>query len=251
MVVKKKNNSSIPVEGSMFLYEKPEYLSHKIHSNLGWRAPDDQYLFAKHVNSVPIVASEIPSALKFYPIVFPDLDKGGPIAVFNSNNGANPFISDNGVWEKNTYIPAYLRRYPIATIQGDSDQVAIVVDRSSKGVVEDPEFKFFEDDKLTSWAQKLVDFSVKYERDLLETNSFMKTLRDLNLLTNKHVGQNLGGKDETFANFISIDESTLKTLTDEQILKLNASGYLALIFGQLFSQENWGRIIGKTLPQVN
>ena len=73
----------------------------------------------------------------------------------------------------------------------------------------------------------------------------------LNLLTNKHVGQNLGGKDETFANFISIDESTLKTLTDEQILKLNASGYLALIFGQLFSQENWGRIIGKTLPQVN
>ena len=51
-----------------------------------------------------------------------------------------------------------------------------------------------------------------------------------------------------FANFISIDESRLRSLSDEQILELNSRGYLAIIFGQLFSQENWGRIISKNTP---
>ena len=248
MVKKTNKKSTVSVEGSMFLYDKPEYLSHRMHGNLGWRTPSDQYAFAKTVSSIPLVASEIPTAQKFYPIVFPDVERGGPIAVFSSNEGSNPFIDKDGKWEKDIYIPAYLRRYPIATVQGEADRVAIVVDRASNGIVEDPEFKFFENDKLTDWAQRLVDFSVKYERDQVETNLFMDKIREFELLTTKHVGQKIEGKDQAFANFISIDESRLRSLSDEQILELNSRGYLAIIFGQLFSQENWGRIISKNTP---
>ena len=245
MAKKTNKNNAVSVEGSMLLYDKPEYLSHRIHGNLGWRTPPDQYAFAKTISSIPLAALEIPTAQKFYPIVFPDIERGGPIAVFSSNGGHNPFVTKDGKWEEDVYIPAYLRRYPIATVQGEDDRVAIVFDRASNGIVEDPEFKFFENDKLTDWAQRLVDFSVKYERDQVETNLFMDKLRELKLLTTKHVGQKIDGEDRTFANFISIDESQLTSLTDEQILELNSRGYLAIIFGQLFSQENWGRIISK------
>ena len=59
MAKKTNKKSTVSVEGSMFLYDKPEYLSHRIHGNLGWRTPSDQYAFAKTVSSIPLVASEI------------------------------------------------------------------------------------------------------------------------------------------------------------------------------------------------
>ena len=75
---------AVPAEGEMFLYEKPEYLSPKTHADIGWRTPSQPYAFARAVNSIPLVASEIPSAQKFYPIIFPDMERGGPIAVFST-----------------------------------------------------------------------------------------------------------------------------------------------------------------------
>ncbi|MBR87794.1 MAG: hypothetical protein CMK38_02500, partial [Porticoccaceae bacterium] len=140
---------------------------------------------------------------------------------------------------------AYLRRYPIATVKGDQNNVAIVVDRSSEGIVENAEKNFFEGDKLTSWGQSLVDFSVQYEQDVIETRLFMSKLRNLKLLTTKHVGQTIDGKDRAYANFISIDGDVLKNLSNDQLLELNNKGYLAIIFAQLFSQENWSKIISK------
>ena len=142
---KTRGNSmkAVPAEGKMFLYEKPEYLSPKTHADIGWRTPSQPYAFARAVNSIPLVASEIPSAQKFYPIIFPDMERGGPIAVFSTEEGTNPFVSDDGNWMQDYYIPAYLRRYPIATVKGDQNNVAIVVDRSSEGIVENAEKNFF------------------------------------------------------------------------------------------------------------
>ena len=120
-----------------------------------------------------------------------------------------------------------------------------MVDRSSEGIVENAEKNFFEGDKLTSWGQSLVDFSVQYEQDVIETRLFMSKLRNLKLLTTKHVGQTIDGKDRAYANFISIDGDVLKNLSNDQLLELNNKGYLAIIFAQLFSQENWSKIISK------
>ncbi|MAZ25372.1 MAG: hypothetical protein CMK41_06325 [Porticoccaceae bacterium] len=239
----KESLKAVPAGGSMFLYEKPEYLSPKTHPRLGWKTPEKPYSFAKKVNSIPLVASEIPSAQKHYPIIFPDLEKGGPIAVFSTEEGKNPFVSEDGMWLKDCYIPAYLRRYPIATVKGDEGKVAIVVDRSSDGIMENAELQFFEGDKLSAWGKSLVDFSVQYEQDIYETQLFMEKLRELNLLTAKHVGQTIGGEDKAYANFISIDGDVLKNLSNDQLLELNNRGYLAIIFGQLFSQENWSKVI--------
>ena len=243
---KSKNYNSVQTalpDAGMFLYGKPEYLSPKIHQNLGWKNPEKPYAFAKNINSAPIVASEIPSAQKHYPIIFPDLEKGGPIAVFSTEDGKNPFVSEDGIWTNGCYIPAYLRRYPIATVKGDEEKIAIIVDRSSVGIIENAGIQFFEGNNLSPWAKSLVDFSVKYEQDVYETNLFMEKLRELGLLTMKHVGQTIGGEERAHANFISIDGDVLRNLSDNQLLELNNRGYLAVIFGQLFSQENWSKII--------
>ena len=47
----------------------------------------------------------------------------------------------------------------------------------------------------------------------------MDKLRELNLLTAKHVGQTIGGEDKAYANFISIDGDVLKNLSNDQLLE--------------------------------
>jgi len=42
-----------------------------------------------------------------------------------------------------------------------------------------------------------------------------------------------------------LDGDVLKNLSNDQLLELNNKGYLAIIFAQLFSQENWSKIISK------
>ena len=88
------NNSmkAVPAEGKMFLYEKPEYLSPKTHADIGWRTPSQPYAFARAVNSIPLVASEIPSAQKFYPIIFPDMEREVRLQYFLLRRGQIPLF---------------------------------------------------------------------------------------------------------------------------------------------------------------
>jgi hypothetical protein len=245
--VKSKESASAgtPAEGSMFLYQKPEYLDRAAHEKLGWTMPKAPYAFAAKIISIPLVISEIPSAQKFYPIVFSGFENSQPLAVFSTEQGNNPFVSDDGIWESEYYIPAYLRRYPFATVQGENDQVAVVIDRASDGILENSDLPFFEDGSISKAAQSMVDFSVQYERDRKITQDFMRTVLELGLLSEQRVGQSINGENKNFANYISIDGDKLDAFSSEQLASLHEKRYLGFIYGQLFSQENWTKLIAR------
>ena len=242
---KESSSAGISAEGSMFLYQKPEYLDREAHEKLGWTMPNKPYGFAQNIMSIPLVISEIPSAQKFYPIVFSSVDNGQPLAVFSTEQGKNPFVSDDGIWEGEYYIPAYLRRYPFATVQGESDKVAVVIDRASDGILEKSDLPFFEDGSISKATQSMVDFSVQYERDRKITQDFMQTIVGLGLLSEQRVGQSINGENKNFANYISIDGDKLDALSSEQLASLHEKRYLGFIYGQLFSQENWTKLIAR------
>ena len=243
--LEKNSEAGISAEGSMYLYRKPEYLNREAHDQLGWTMPKAPYAFAANIISVPLVISEIPSAQKFYPIIFSGVDNGQPLAVFSVGQGRNPFVSDGGVWESEHYIPAYLRRYPFATVQGDGDKVAVVIDRASDGIIERSDLPFFQDGNISDATQSMIDFSLKYEHDLKITRDFMQTISALDLLSEQHVGQSIKGESKAFANFVAIDGSKLDKLSTDQLASLHQKGYLAFIYGQLFSQENWSKLIAR------
>jgi hypothetical protein len=240
---KKKSKMPEVAVGTMFLYQQPEYLNRDAHEGLGWTMPSNPYAFAQDVISVPLVLSEIPSAQKFYPIVFSGTDNAQPLAVFSIGPGRNLFVGNDGVWEEGFYIPAYLRRYPFATAAGDSERVAVVIDRASSGIVENSELPFFDGDKISQSTQSMIDLSVRYEADRKSTQDFMGMLSSLDLLKEQHLSQPSGGESVALANFISIDGSKVEKLPAEELEKLNKKGYLPLIYAQLFSQENWGKLI--------
>jgi hypothetical protein len=234
---------AVTAQGTMFLYQKPEYLNKKTHDGLGWTLPQNPYDFAKDVMSIPLVLSEIPSAQKFYPIIFSALDDGQPLAVFSVGKGSNLFVDSNGMWASDYYIPAYLRRYPFATVAGEGDKVAVVIDRASNGILENSELPFFEGEHLSQSTQSMVDLSVRYEADRKNTQEFMRAITSLGLLKEQHLAQPADGENIPLTNFISIDGSKVDGLSQNDLEHLNKNGFLALIYAQLFSQENWGRLI--------
>ena len=129
--------------GTMYLYKQPEYLNREDPGNLGWRTPEKPFGFAAAINSVPVVASEISSAQKNYPVVFSGMENPVPIAVVSLLQDRNMFVRDDGQWEPGAYVPSYLRRHPFATAVGENDEFAIVIDRASEAITEDPETPFF------------------------------------------------------------------------------------------------------------
>ena len=62
-ILNEGTNIAVAAQGTMFLYQKPEYLNKKTHDGLGWTLPQNPYDFAKDVMSIPLVLSEIPSAI--------------------------------------------------------------------------------------------------------------------------------------------------------------------------------------------
>tara|TARA_B110000003_G_scaffold55034_1_gene55047 strand:- start:856 stop:1620 length:765 start_codon:yes stop_codon:yes gene_type:complete len=246
----KSKNTTNSAEGSMYLYDQPEYLSREAHETLGWSMPEAPYAFAKGVSSIPLVVTEIPSAQKYYPIVFSGKENGQPLAILSTVSGDNVFVSD-GIWEKDYYIPAYLRRHPFATVQGEGNKVAVVIDRGSEGIVENSDLPFFKDGNISKDTQSMIDFSVQYEHDRSTTQNFMKTMLSLDLLSEQHVGHSVDGEDRTFANFISIDGEKFNALSPEHLASLHEQGYLAFIYGQLFSQEHWGKLISRIPPSAS
>ncbi len=59
------------------------------------------------------------------------------------------------------------------------------------------------------------------------------------------MGHSVDGEDRAFANFISIDGEKFNALSPEHLASLHEQGYLAFIYGQLFSQEHWGKLISR------
>ena len=81
--------------------------------------------FSLNLHAVPLGASELAFALRDYPIVFQQRKADGgfeAVALLGIQEGQNLFVMPDGRWDRRTYIPAYIRRYPfcVHTVRHDS-----------------------------------------------------------------------------------------------------------------------------------
>lgn len=231
-------------EGTMFLYSQPEFLNREDHGNLGWSTPEKPFEFASAINSVPLVASEMAAAQKNYPIVFSGKENAVPLAVVSILKDRNMFVGNDGHWEGGAYIPSYLRRHPFATAVGPDEQFAIVIDRSSNAITEDPQTPFFKGDVVSDETQAMIDFCGRFEAERRRTKEFSDRLAELDLLSEQQV--NAPGDDsQRIANFFGVNVDKLNAIPADTLQELHQNGFLSYIFAHLFSLENWNRLLAK------
>lgn len=95
----------------LLIYNEVKPVSFATHGDLSVKVTDD-FGFARQLNSVPLLASEIPQAAAEYPVVFAgEDDQLVPVAVLGLRERENLFVDAAGKWV-GRYVPAFLRRYP-------------------------------------------------------------------------------------------------------------------------------------------
>lgn len=230
-------------KGSMFLYQQPELLTKEEHGSLGLVTPQNPFEFAKKIMTVPLVAAEISSAQKHYPVVFSEPDNAAPFAVVSVIKDENMFVDASGNWEPMHYIPSYLRRHPFAFAAADDDQLAVVIDRSSNAISDNPDQPFFESGGLSKRTQDMVDYCGQYEAERRRTKEFAAKLKELDLLVLQEVIPTAEESKEKLATYYAVDVEKLNELESGVLMELHKKGYLSFIFAHLFSLENWKRLL--------
>lgn len=241
-----KSGDDAPAKGAAMplFYSAPTPLDAKKHANMGLKQ-NFGLGYAREVNAVPVNVIEMPQICHFYPIAFSPDNNATPVAILGLRDGENLFVNEAGEWEKDTYIPAYIRRYPfIFSEMPKSDQLTLCVDMKSDIVDEKSAQKFFDKDgKPTQLAQNALEFCKSYHAAAQQTMAFSKMLADSGLLVDRQAEINVGeGKRISFSGFRIIDEQKLAALSDKDFLEWRKRGWLPFLYAHLFSGAQWQRL---------
>jgi hypothetical protein len=119
------------LSGNVLFYSQPEPLSVEAHGTLGVDPVEKPYAFTATTNLVPLTVTEFAPAALSYPVIFVG-DAKQPVAVMGLRPGENLFVSADGDFRSEAYIPAYVRRYPFVFANDDAQKRLILcVDRGA------------------------------------------------------------------------------------------------------------------------
>jgi hypothetical protein len=158
-------------------------------------------------------------------------------------DGENYFVDAAGQWEPGVYIPAYLRIHPLALANTGDDRFAVVIDRASKVVQENPEIPFFENGELSEAMKPRLDFVQAFDAEITRTKQFCERLKDLDLVASQQVAWNQNENSEDIARYGAVNPEKLSALSAEDFTSLRNDGSLAGIFAHVFSLDLWNDIM--------
>jgi hypothetical protein len=238
---------------TMLLYKDIKALNRDEHKAFKLK-PASHCEFASQTHLVPLAGLEFFQAARHYPIVFiGEGEAAMPIALLGLNEGHNGYLDADFKWHANTYIPAFIRRYPFVLAQTDADNFTVCLDAAYEGWNEEEGRELFaEDGKNSEFLNEMIQFLQNFTAEMDRTRNFVKLLTELELLTPRTL-QLTHDSGETFvlSDFLAVDEERFAKLTDEQILSLHKAGVLGWVYAHLMSLGNANQIFDDYLKRKN
>lgn len=240
-----QDTQDAPPAGNLPLfYKNPVPLDASRHGNLSLKK-NFGLSFTKGINAVPINLIEMPQICHTYPIAFSPDASATPVAILGLRDNENLYLNPSNEWLADSYIPAYIRRYPFifSEVPG-GDQLTLCLDMDESTVEENGEQKFFEaDGKPTTLAQNALEFCKSYHAAARQTVEFSRALHDADLLVTRQAEISTpAGRKINFSGFRIIDEKKLSELPDATLLDWRKRGWLPFIYAHLFSGAQWQRL---------
>jgi hypothetical protein len=235
----------------MLFYDKVVPVSPTQHGNLCIERVD--FGFAAKVNSVPLMAVEIPMAAREYTIVFAGTEQSiTPVVVLGVADAQNLYLDENKAW-KADYIPAFVRRYPFVFAQNeDASQFTLCVDEDWAGCNREGRGQrlFDEQGGQTEYLQNMLKFLSDYQNQFLRTQAFCKKLQESNLLEPMQAQITLpGGEKRSLGGFLGASRARVKTLGAEKLAELAKTDELELAYLQMASLNNLGSVVNRAAPK--
>lgn len=243
------------LSGNVLFYGKPEPLSFEAHGGLGVKAIDTPYRFAATTNIIPLTVTEFAPAALSYPVIFVGENKQ-PVAVMALREGENLFVTAQGEFRADAYIPAYVRRYPFVFANDDAQKRMILcIDRGAEFFAEGGETPLFVDGKPSPYTQQAMEFCNNFEQERQRTEAFVALLKELDLFDTRETNftprlpDGSAGPQQKIAEFFAVSEDKLKALSPDKLVELRDNGALGQIYAHLTSLLGWDRLIALAFQQ--
>jgi SapC len=167
---------------------------------------------------------------------------------------AVPVTVEDGTLIGETYVPAYVRRYPflLAKLRDDADELSLCFDPTADavGVFEEGD-ALFENGQPTDATKSVLAFCEQFEQAGQRTSAFMAELVATGLLMDGEVSIQTDGDKPPYIyrGFQMVDENKLRELKGDKLRKMNQSGMLPLLYAHLFSLGVMREIFGRQMTQ--
>lgn len=232
----------------VLFYERPVPLNRNAHKNLRLK-PAQGMKFAIKVHSVPLTGAEFPMASRDLMIVFggKSVDDAGPMAVLGLRENENLYIDAEGQWDRDTYIPAFVRRYPFVLAEkpagAEGDDFTVFLDEGYEGFNTTEGEPLFKDDGSNSdMLTRAVGFLGDFQEQVARTKWFMDEIRKHGLLEQRNLRLEKAGKTINLNGLYMVSEEKLRSLDAAAVHELQTSGALGWIYAHLLSLANIDRV---------
>ena len=238
---------------TLLIYERAVPVNPARHAKCGVKL-DDDYGFARDVNSMPLLAQEFRDAMRDYPIVFAGADENiMPAVLVGFGEHENLFVDDAGKWNAK-YIPAFARRYPyVFSSSDDGKTLTLCIDEEFNGFnLEAEGERLFDDDgEHTPYLKKVLDFQTEFQRLFTRTQAFCKNIHELKLLDPMQAQVKFGsGQEMTIGGFMVVNRDRLKEVSAEKLAELASVDELELLYLHLQSLHNVTDLANRAKPDA-
>lgn len=233
-----KGNSTAG-SGLPLFYKNPQPVNSQRHARAGVKETRN-FAFARATNSVPLGADELFVALAYYPIVFAETNPPVPAAVLGVGGNRNSFIDDAGQWRADTYIPAYIRRYPFIVATGPANQAYLAIDEAAESFSPDGGQVLFDGLAPSNITRQALEFCQVFQAQFQIAQALGEALKNAGVLVSKRIDiQRPDGTRVALDGFQIVDEAQFNALSDEVFLTWRRRGWLGLVYAHLMSMRRW------------
>lgn len=199
------------------------------------------YGFSTRANSVPVSGAEFMLVQRHYPIVFSGRDAPIPVAVVGLRAEENLFVGADGTWMPQTYVPAYVRRYPFVFIEAAGGQLILAIDEGGGFVVEGGKLPLFDNaSQPTDLVKGALQFCAAYQGNHKATAEYADALKAQDLLVDNQAQATIAGTERlSLGGFQIVDEAKFNKLPVAVLEQWRDKGWLAWTYAHLMSFACW------------
>jgi hypothetical protein len=208
-----------------------------------WRRFTDVGFAARDILST-LVLPELPRAMLHMPVALTPHGEGYvPAALQGLDKDENLFVGASGRW-LGGYMPAAYRAYPFAFTDAGDGRRLLCFDEDS-GLLTDGEGEAFFDEsgEASEVVRGVVDFLSKLSAARTRSRQCCDLLARHELIVPWPARVTVAGRERVLNGLYRIDEAALQTLPADALAELRDGGALPLIYCQLLSMQNLGRLV--------
>jgi hypothetical protein len=235
--VTQKGEGETMIDKPLF-YQSIVPLNRERHRRLRLDQEGPQFAFAAKTHVIPAVIDEFAAASRRLPIVFlPASPLPTSVFLVGLRPGENVFVDAKGKWTDG-YIPAFVRRYPFMLGEIEQGGPVACIDEQFANFDKDKGERLFADDGAeTPFLKGRIQLINDYFAAAQRTDVLLKALSDLQLLRPVTIESKLPlGSSAILHGFLTIDETKLNALTNEDFLRLRQEGLLLAIYAHLLTR---------------